>query len=301
MLCPQLRILSVATQSERDSQPGSPAAIAHVDEHVDLSFDSLDLLGDPAWIGSALAHVRSSAHVVVQAFPLTWALVEELSNMGTIDELALVNDSEFQLGVAARSGTRTRTLWDRSSFKFRDESDLPARVLPLATWTSGLVSLTIFQSDWWAVTPAPAPVLRHLTVMLDATIEVGENDTSIEQDAELYSDSNVFQWRCPALTTVTLAFGWYNGRHDAATLPENRLIVFLRDMLCFDHVSKLALLSLVNVALVDADKAYLGLKAQRGSALRVTDAFRLVESITMQIDKGFSGMPTWCENGLVSL
>ncbi|KZV87635.1 hypothetical protein EXIGLDRAFT_839808 [Exidia glandulosa HHB12029] len=276
---------------------------------VDL--DSVVLDGGLIWVGlNVLPILRNVRHILLTVRPLPLFLLFELPTFSPIEELALVADEAKRLLIAVRdTADRTRTFIDPTTLRYG--ANLPGALLRLASWTRNLVSLTLVDTDWFdvRVVPAEAPLLQYLTVIVRPNIVEVVNDSDSgephweEDDAQLYDDDNVFSWRCPSLRHFTICAHERNKgiARDVADLEDERLVVFLRDILGIARDRKLENLSLVNVALVDSVSGeYLGVKRQRGSALRLTAALELVRTIEMQIDFSYTGRPNWWKDGLGS-
>lgn len=255
------------------------------------------LHGEREWIGAVSSHIRRSiTHALLQAYALPLGQILELPGIGDFDELALGYDSERRgTVVAVRSGSVTRTLM-HTAWLDRPDVTIPSRLLGLSAWMHSIVSLSLVDQYWLEVTPASAPALQCLTVLLDKPI--ADHLTGLRY-AELFSEDNIFTWRCSGLTTVTIGSEYY-GSHESELrrLPESRLTTFLRDMLGFDSSRKLCSLVLKNVALVDDAGAYLATIRQGGLTFPLTDAALLVQRIEMKIDEQFDGQPHWWEHGI---
>lgn len=291
-ICPALTSLNVGYSGYPEA-PAEARDDPYRDIEMQCNIDYLILSGSEDWIANALADASTALWVSLKINDPSWGVISQLLSVGPLDELAITGSSSHSLVVDVSSGGPRRVLYDINGGP-RNDSGIPAMILPLAAWMATLVSLTLYDYDWDHLRPASAPLLRNLTV-------VAQPDPNSEDDwqsAWIYHDENVFSWDCPSLDRVTRASNGTrkhrgsdgssddsnDGSEDAdgepVDLEEARLITFLEDMLGFSDARKLDRLHLVNIDLIDEGDECLAFEGENGSGRRVTDAYRIVRSIT---------------------
>ncbi|KZV87364.1 hypothetical protein EXIGLDRAFT_723796 [Exidia glandulosa HHB12029] len=284
-MCPQLRHLKLtqkfAVQQYLSTEPPDDTQCPEA-----VALESVCVNGPRSWVGHLALHtLRISAHVYLHVSPLNWGILSHLPTMGQIEELALMTATMGSLVIAARSGTRTRSV----SFDLVvTGTTAETRILSSPTWMSALESLTLYNNTWQADVPPFLPSsLRHLTIM----VKYGDGTS-------LYKNGHIFPWPCPVLQILTI--GAVHSRGPLVCLTDERLVTLVRDMLGFCPINKLERLVLVNVALIGDTDTHVIIRRNRGSALQLTETLKVVRDIELiHDDKDFNGLPSWWKDGLV--